>query len=90
MHQFLLEIVNSMQIVSVVLVSKVLRLFSINPCLIKTILPLPLAFLSFLKRGNRYPSILNLASGKLLPNLVQSMHKTSAFLIFHIELKIYS
>ena len=46
MHHFLLEIVNSMQIVSAVLVSKILSLFTISSCLIKTILPPPLARLS--------------------------------------------
>ena len=92
MHYFLLEIVNSIQIVSAVFVLKIQSLFTIIPCLIKTILSPPLAFLSFLKGGNWYPSILNWASGKLLSNLVLLLHAISigALLIFYTELKTCS
>ena len=70
---FLLELVSSMQIDSILGLLQWGNLLITMPSRTKTIFPPSFESRSFLNRGNWYPSILNWLSGRLVSSLTSSV-----------------
>ena len=86
-HHFLLEMVSSIQIDSMLGLSQWDNLLATMPSRTKTIFPPLFESWSFLNRGNWYPLILNWLSRKLVSSLVSSMQSISILAVEMISLK---
>ena len=74
---FLLELVSSMQIDSILRLLRWGNLLVTMPSRTKTIFPLSFESQSFLNKRNWYPSILNWLSGRLVSSLTSSVQSMS-------------